>query len=160
MWNQIKAQLEKLNDRERKVVYAAALAIALFLPYQLIWSPLMSSVEEKKERVAKQQADLVWMQSKVSEIRNLSRAASKPQGAGQSAYGIVERTARQQFKSEIRVQQEGKDGIRVQIKSTSFDDLMAWLDNLGYQHQVFVKDFKVETEKEAGRVNASILLES
>ncbi len=160
MWDKIKTQLEKLNDRERRMVYAAALALAVFLPYQLIWSPLMNTVAEKRERVAKQQGDLVWMQSKVAEIRNLSRTASKPQGSEQSVYGIVERTAREQFKGDIRVQQEGKEGIRVQINNTSFDELMLWLDNLGYQHQVFVKDFKVENEKEAGRVNASILLES
>jgi general secretion pathway protein M len=160
MWDKIKTQLEKLNDRERRMVYAAVIALAIFLPYQLIWSPLMNTVAEKRERVAKQQGDLIWMQSKVAEIRNLSRTVSKPQGSEQSVYGIVERTARQQFKGDIRVQQEGKEGIRIQIKNTSFDELMLWLDNLGYQYQVFVKDFKVENEKEAGRVNASILLES
>lgn len=160
MWDKIKTQLEKLNDRERKMVYAAALALAVFLPYQIIWAPLMNTVAEKRERVAKQQGDLIWMQSKVAEVRNLSRTASNPQGSEQSVYGIVERTARQQFKGDIRVQQEGKEGIRIQIQNTSFDELMLWLDNLGYQHQVFVKDFKVENEKEAGRVNASILLES
>lgn len=160
MLEKIKAQLEKLNDRERRMVYAAALALAVFLPYQLIWAPLMNAVEEKHERVAKQQADLIWMQSKVAEVRSLSQGASRPQGSGESVYGVVERTARQQFQGDIRVQQEGKEGIRVQLKNTSFDDLMTWLDNLGYQHQVFVKDFKVENEKDAGRINASILLES
>lgn len=159
MWDKIKTQLDKLNDRERKMVYAGVIALLVFLPYQLIWSPLMNAVDEKREQVAKQQADLVWMQSKVAEIRNLARSASKPQGSEQSIYGIVERTARQQFKGDIRVQQEGKEGVRVQIKNTSFDDLMVWLDTLGYQHQVYVKDFKVENEKEAGRVSASVLLE-
>ena len=160
MLNNIKVHLEKLNDRERKLVYAAALAIAVFLPYQLIWAPLMNAVSDRRERVAKQQSDLIWMQSKVDEVRTLSRASANTEGSQQSIYGIVERTARQQFQGDIRVQQEGKEGIRVQVTNISFDELMTWLDTLSFQHRVYVKDFKVENEKEAGRVRASILLES
>ena len=160
MLNQIKEYLEKLNDRERKMVYAAALGIAIFLPYQLIWAPLMNAVQDRHERVAKQQSDLIWMQSKLADVRALASASNKTAGSRQSIYGTVERTARQQFKGDIRVQQEGKEGIRVQINNVSFDELITWLDTLSYQHQVFVKDFKVENEKEAGRVKASILLES
>jgi type II secretory pathway component PulM len=120
----------------------------------------MSTVNDKRERVAKQQGDLVWMQGKVAEVQSLNRSANKPQGSEQSIYGVVESTARQLFKGDIRVQQEGKEGIRVQLKNTSFDELMTWLDTLSYTHQIFVKDFRVENEKETGRVNASILLES
>jgi len=160
MLNQIKEYLEKLNDRERTMVYVAVVGIAIFLPYQLIWAPLMNAVQERHERVAKQQSDLIWMQSKVEDVRALTRASKQTAGSRQSVYGTVERTARQQFQGDIRVQQEGKEGIRVQINNVSFDELITWLDTLSYQHQVFVKDFKVENEKEPGRVKASILLES
>lgn len=160
MLDKIKQHLDKLNDRERRMVYASALVVAVFIPYQLIWAPLMNTVEDKRERVAKQQADLIWMQSKVAEVRALSRASNNTAGSQQSIYGTIERTARQQFQGDIRVQQEGREGIRVQIDNISFDELMNWLDTLSYEHQVFVKDFKVENEKEAGRVRASILLES
>lgn len=160
MLDKIKQHLDKLNDRERRMVYASALVVAVFIPYQLIWAPLMNTVEDKRERVAKQQADLIWMQSKVAEVRALSRTSNNTAGSQQSIYGTIERTARQQFQGDIRVQQEGREGIRVQIDNISFDELMNWLDTLSYEHQVFVKDFKVENEKEAGRVRASILLES
>lgn len=160
MLDKIKQQLDQLNDRERKMVYAALVALAVYLPYQLIWSPLMNAVEEKRERVARQQGDLIWMQSKLGDIKSLSRMSQRSGGSQQSAYGLVERTARQKFKNDLRVQQEGKSGIRVQIGNTSFDELMIWLDQLSSQNQVFVRDFKVDDEKEPGRVKASILLES
>ncbi len=160
MLDRIKAQLEQLNDRERRMVYAAIVAVLIFLPYQLIWSPLMNTVDEKHERVAKQQADLIWMQSNLPEVRALSRGMQQGGSNRQSIYGVVERTARQQFKNDLRIQQEGKEGIRVQINNTSFDELMIWLDQLATQNQVFVRDFRVEQEKEPGRVRASLLLES
>lgn len=156
----IQAQLERLNDRERTMVYAAAIALIIFLPYQLLWAPLMNTVEEKHTRLEKQQLDFIWMQSHLAEVKQLSTASPQTSSSGQSLYGVVERTARQKFGGDIRVQQEGKKGIRIQIKNSGFDDVMIWLDDLQFRHKIYVKDFKIDTEKTAGRVRASILVES
>lgn len=156
----IQAQLEKLNDRERTMVYAAAVALIIFLPYQLLWAPLMNTVEEKRTRLEKQQLDFIWMQSHLAEVKQLSTASPQTSSSGQSLYGVVERTARQKFGGDIRVQQEGKKGIRIQIKNSGFDDVMIWLDDLQFRHKIYVKDFKIDREKTAGRVRASILVES
>jgi general secretion pathway protein M len=160
MIEKIKAYLEHLNDRERIMVYAAAIALVVFIPYQLVWAPLTNTVEDRRERIETQERDLIWMQSHLEQVRQLSTASSAPSGTGQSLYGVVEKTARQKFGSDIRVQQEGKNGIRIQIKNTGFDDIMIWLDDLQFRHKIFVKDFKVDNEKTAGRVRASILVES
>jgi len=160
MIDKIKAQLEQLNDRERMMVYAAAIALAIFLPYQLIWAPLMNTVEDRREKVEKQERDLIWMQAHLEQVRQLSTASTSNASTGQELYGVVEKTARQKFGGDIRVQQEGKNGIRIQIKNSGFDDIMIWLDDLQFRHKIFVKDFKIDSEKEAGRVRASILVES
>lgn len=156
----IQAQLEHLNDRERIMVYAAAIALLIFLPYQFLWAPLMNSVEDKRAGIEKQQRDLIWMQSHLAEVQQLSRTSQQSSSSGQSLYGVVERTARQKFGGDIRVQQEGKNGIRIQIKDSGFDDVMIWLDDLQFRHKIYVKDFKIDTEKTVGRVRASILVES
>ena len=156
----LQAQLEKLNDRERMMVYVAAIALIIFIPYQLLWAPLMNSVEEKRTRLEKQQLDFVWMQSHLAEVKQLSKASPQTSSSGQSLYGVVEKTARQKFGGDIRVQQEGKKGIRIQIKNSGFDDVMIWLDDLQFRHKVYVKDFKIDSEKTVGRVRASILVES
>ena len=160
MIDKIKAQLEQLNDRERFMVYAAAIALAVFLPYQLLWAPLMNTVEDKRTKIEKQERDLVWMQSHLAEVRRLSFTSSMTPSSGKSLYGVVEKTARQKFGGDIRVQQEGKKGIRIQIKNTGFDEVMIWLDDLQFRHKIYVKDFKIDSEKVVGRVRASILVES
>jgi len=159
MKDKIKVQLEQLNDRERFMVYAAVLAIVIFIPYQLLWAPLTNTVEDRRIKVEKQERDLAWMQSHLAEVKSLS-ASSQTVSSGQPLYGVVEKTAREKFGGDIRVQQEGKKGIRIQIKNSGFDEIMLWLDDLQYRHKIYVKDFKIDSEKSVGRVRASILVES
>ena len=160
MKDKIKAQLEQLNDRERFMVYAAALALLIFLPYQLLWAPLMNTVEDRRAKIEKQESDLIWMQSHLAEVKGLSATTSGSVSSGKPLYGVVEKTARNKFGGDIKVQQEGKKGIRIQIKNSSFDEIMNWLDDLQFRHKIYVKDFKIDSEKTVGRVRASILVES
>jgi len=156
----LKNQFDQLNNRERTLVIAAAVALAFFIPYQFIWSPIVNGVEERRNKVDKQEQDLVWMQSKLAEVKRLSRSASNASATGKSLYGLVEKTARQKFGSEIRIQQEGKKGIRVQLKDAGFDAVLFWLDELQVKYKVNIKDFKIDRSKNIGNVRASVLVES
>ena len=100
------------------------------------------------------------MQDRVAEARELARATGGHASSAQPVYGMIESTARQHFGGDIRVQQEGKGGVRVTIKNVGFDDVMLWLDDLYYRQHVNVKEFTVDRQTGAGRVNANILIES
>ena len=161
MLEKLKHYLEQLNERERRAVIAAAVALMLFIPYQFIWTPFKNSMNELESRVEKQQKDLLWMQDRVSEAKELARAAGGSNtGTAQPVYGLIESTARQRFGGDIRVQQEGKGGVRVTMKNIGFDEVMLWLDDLYYKQHVNVKEFTVDRQTGAGRVNANILIES
>ncbi len=156
----LKNQFEQLNSRERTMVIAAAVALAFFIPYQFIWSPIVNGVEERRSKVEKQEQDLAWMQSKLSEVQQLSRTANNSSTSGKSLYGLIEKTARQKFGNDIRIQQEGKKGIRIQLKDVGFDAVMFWLDDLQVKYKANIKDFKVDRSKNVGNVRASVLVES
>lgn len=160
MIEKIKQYLDQLNERERRAVIIAAIALALFIPYQLIWAPFRHSMDDLESRVERQQKDLSWMQDRVAEAQELTRAARVQGGSAQPVYGLIESTARKRFGGDIRVQQEGKGGVRVTIKNIGFDDVMLWLDDLYYKQHVNVKEFTVDRQNGAGRVNANILIES
>lgn len=157
--DRLKNQLDQLNDRERRMVITAIIAVVIFVPYQIIWSPIVNTVAERKAAVQKKEKDLIWMKTRAPEVQRLSQSESAARTSGKPLYGLIESTARSRFGEGIRVQQEGKTGIRVQLQNASFDTLMNWLDNLQNQHQVYVKDFKIDSEKTVGRVRASILVE-
>lgn len=156
----IKQYLDQLNERERRAVIIAAVALLVFIPYQFIWTPFHNSLKNLEVRVEQQQKDLLWMQERVNEAHVLTRAATGGNNNSQPIYGLVESSARQRFGNGIRVQQEGKGGVRVTMKNISFDDVMLWLDKLYYQQHVNVKEFTIERQSGAGRVNANILIES
>jgi len=160
MFQTIKQYLDQLNERERRAVIAAAIAVALFIPYQFIWAPFHNSIVRLEERVDQQHRDLVWMQEHVAEAQELARAGSKSTAGGQQIYTIVESSSRQQFGSDIRVQQEGKGGVRVVMKNVAFDKVLLWLDELYNRQHINVTEFMVEKDKESGRVSTNILIES
>lgn len=160
MIEKIKHHLDQLNERERRAVIIAGIALVLFIPYELVWAPFKHSMNSLENRVEQQQKDLAWMQQHVAEAQELTRAAGSQRSGTQPVYGLIESTARQRFGGDIRVQQEGKGGVRVRIKNISFDAVMLWLDDLYYKQHVNVKEFTVDRQKDAGRVNANILIES
>jgi general secretion pathway protein M len=159
MNEKIKQYLDHLNDRERRAVIIAAIALAVFIPYEVIWAPFQHSMQTLESRVEKQQKDLLWMQAHVSEAQQLARDAGGKTST-QPVYGLIESTARQRFGGDIRVQQEGKGGVRVTIKNIGFDEIMLWLDDLYYKQHVNVREFTVDREPTPGRVSANILIES
>ncbi len=159
MKEKIRQYLDQLNERERRMVYAAAIALLVFLPYQLAWVPFTSSITDLKEKVQQQEQDLVWMQNSATELKQLARNTKSKTAGSNSLYGVIENTARQKFGNDIRVEQESKNGIRVRIKETGFDDMLLWLDDLQYRHKVYVKEFKVDRETGVGRVSVNILIE-
>lgn len=161
MKDQIKQYLEQLNERERRMVYAAAVALALYLPWQLLWVPFSNAVRNAAERVEMQEQDLLWMRDKLAEVRQLSSMGSAGTKApGQSIYGVVESTAQQKFGADIRIQQEGAGGVRVVLRNAAFDELMLWLDDLQARYKANIAELKIDRESAAGRVSASILIES
>lgn len=159
MKEKIRQFLDQLNERERRMVYAAAVALLVFLPYQLAWVPFNNAIDGLEQKVQQQEQDLLWMQSSAAELTQLSRNVKTASGSSNSLYGVIENTARQKFGNDIRVEQESRNGIRVRIKETGFDDMLLWLDDLQYRHKVYVKEFKVERETGVGRVSVNILIE-
>ena len=159
MKDKIIQTLDNLNPRERLLVYLAAVALALFLPYQLIWVPLSDSTAGLEDRVASQQQDLAWMRRSLPTVQTLQRGSGSSSGnRSRSLYGIIENTGRSQFGGNLRVQQEGQQGVVVWVEQGAFDDLLRWLDELQYRYKVNVREFVVEREQDPGRIKARVVM--
>lgn len=156
----IKNWHDGLNQRERYMVYVAAVALLIFIPYQFIWAPFSNSITDMQENVARQKQDLLWMQESLPVIRQLNRSGAKTPTSGSALYSVVQNTASRKFGTDIRVEKQGRQGIRVMIDNAGFDDLMSWLDELISRHQARIKEFNVNRKEGAGRVKVSIVLES
>ncbi|MBI3562647.1 MAG: type II secretion system protein M [Gammaproteobacteria bacterium] len=158
MLEQLKALLANLNERERRIVYAAGAALVVVICYQLLWSPLFGGMGKLHKKVEQQQKDIAWMQDNMGELRELSRSSARASTPGRSIYSVIELSARSKFGDAIQVQQEGQK-VRVIISNASFDAIMLWLDGLQTQQQVAIREFNAETSGSSGYVKSTILLE-
>ena len=155
-----KLWFEQLQTRERQLVMAGLIVFGVFLPYQLIWSPLIDRAERLEQQVSKQTKQLEWMRTSTQEIKQLQgNATIKSSG---SLLSQVEQTASQSKlrKSIRKIQPEGERGVRIWMDNASFDDVLLWLERLQKQHGIEVADFSVERQPEIGRANVRLLLEA
>jgi len=156
----LKLWFDRLQTRERQLVMAGLIVFGVFLPYQLIWSPLIDRAELLEQQLGKQVKQLQWMKSATQEIRQL-QGNSSIKNSG-SLLSQVEQTANQSKlrKSIRKIQPEGDRGVRIWIDNAGFDDVLLWLERLQNQHGIEVADFSVERQPEIGRANIRLLLET
>lgn len=156
----IRDYLNQLQPRERRLVSVAAVVLAVFLPYTLIWSPLANRAETLQDQVAKQSEQLQWMRSAVQEIRQL-KGSSGALSSGKPLLSQIEQTAsRSRLRETIRkIQPEGERGARIWMDNAAFDDVLLWLDQL-HKQGIDVVDMSVERQAEPGRANIRLLLEA
>jgi general secretion pathway protein M len=149
-----------LNTRERRLVQVAAIALVVFVPYQLIWVPITAGASAMEEEVAAKQKQLLWMQEAAQKVQSLRRAGGprRPTSAG-SLLSLTERTARQAKVAVKKVQDEGDRGVRVWLEEAAFDDVLLWLDRLQHDHGVLVKELSVERQTAPGKINGRAVLE-
>ena len=159
MKEEIKAYLDGLNDRERRLVLGGVLALIVIGAYQFIWSPFIGGLDKLTKKVEQQQKDIIWMQNSLPELAELSKFALKTEGAGTALYSTIENSARTKFGANIQVQQEGQRGVRVQISNIAFDEVLLWLDELKSTQQIVIKEFTAEATDAVGYVKSTILLE-
>lgn len=155
-----RAWFEQLQSRERQLVIVAMVVFAIFLPYQLIWSPLIVRAGHLQKQVNKQAKQLQWMRASMQEIPQ-PRGNSGAKHSG-SLLSVVEQTANQsQLRNSIRkIQPEGDQGVRIWMDNAGFDDILMWLERLKKQSSIEVVDFSVERQTETGQVNLRLLLEA
>ena len=149
---------EKLNERERMLVFAGAVAALLIVLIGWLW-PLNQRANEARERVARKRSDLTFVQSAAPEIIAAGPAA-RAGPAGESLVVLVDRVARQSALAQAIASSEptGETQLRVRLNRASFDNMLAWLARLGQQYGVQVASASIDPTGTAGLVNASIEL--
>jgi general secretion pathway protein M len=161
----MKAWLDSLAARERVMVMAGAVVLALFLLYALIWSPVRSGYLELQESVVGQRDTLVWMQQSAQQLAQLkrSRGAVASGLGGQSLLALADRTARADGLGDAlkRVEPEGGSNVKVWLEGASFDVTVGWLASLSKKYGVNIDTVTLERVSEtAGRVNARLTLQA
>jgi general secretion pathway protein M len=150
-----------LKPRERMMIVAGAILVALIAIYILALSPFYKNVATLQSSAEEKAADLAWMRSVASEVQALS--ANQPMVAApteESLVVLVDRTAREAGLSSALTGQtpNGETGIRVRLESAGFDMAMMWLANLELSHAVAIESATFDRTSTPGLVNVSLVL--
>jgi general secretion pathway protein M len=162
MMENIKVWFAGLEQRERRLVIAAASLGVILLLYVAIWEPLSYSVTGLRASTADQRSTLVWMRQAAQEIRQLrgNSGAHTASTGGQSLLTLVDRTVKiSQLGGALkRIQPDGDQRVQVWMEGASFDDVIRWLVKLKDQYGIQVESSTVEVKEQAGRVDARLVL--
>jgi general secretion pathway protein M len=157
MIEQLQRYLERLSERERRIVLVGG-AIALLLIVTAIVTPLQRRVIAADQRVERKRDDLAWLRSMAPQLVGLQ--ANAPPPLRESLVVLVDRTARQSGLERALVgsQPSGDGALNVRLEQTSFDALISWLSQLQERYGVRVDAADFDAAGTAGTVNASLVL--
>lgn len=155
---------ESLESREQVFVVAGAAVVVIALIYALLWMPL----DKRHGQVQQSVADWERSLAELGPLRALTANAGNraPRGAvdtGQAPIIIVDQTLRSRGLEQYRrrSQPTTSNGIRVELESVPFDELVLWLGDLSEQFGLHVQagSFTAIQQAGPGRINASLTLE-
>jgi len=158
---QLKNWYYGLKPRERSIIIAGGILVALVAIYIVALAPFYKSVSTLSESVTEKKTDLAWMRSVASEVQALS--ANQPMVAAptdESLVVLVDRTAREAGLASALTGQtpNGESGIRVRLEGAAFDMAMMWLANLELSHAVAIESATFDRTSTPGLVNVNLVL--
>ena len=160
-----KEWFDSLQPRERRIVVAGAVIVAIMFLYLLIWDPLVSKINSLEKSNQENQKLITWMEQSAAEVQKLQAKinAGRPmnRSKGQSLLGIIDRTAKQAKlnNSMSKVQPDGKNGAKVWLEDVSFNDMIKWLEQLQRREGIHIDTTVIERRDTSGLVNARLDLQ-
>ena len=147
--------------REKTLITFASFIVAFVLLYSLVWAPLATEYQSKRDSVEKLRKDVLWMREAVVELRVLGQShSSTPTSpvSQESLPTLLERTARAVRLQDIirRIEPLGEDKAQLTFENAGFNELMIWLDLLRRQHSLNVNTVNIERGQAAGQVSGRL----
>ena len=154
---------ESLSPRERIMVLACAVVVAIAILWFGIWAPLDGRHDRLRDSVADWEEGLDKLQ-RVAELRGSGGTGNQQTAVDtRTPVVIVDTTARSRGLSDAiqRSQPTTSTGIRVEFENVAADTLVLWLGDLSVRHGMDVQQasLSVAPRAEPGRINATLTLE-
>lgn len=153
-----------LSRQEKQSVSAGSIAVAIFIIYAWIWSPLDHKITSMRTQIEQNQKLLVWMQAADSQ---LEKSANQIQSASSThASASLLTVAQHQIKQSAlanqsyQLRQAESDSVQLSFKQVDFDKLITWLTDSWHQQGLIVTQLTVAPSETPGIVSAELLLTS
>lgn len=148
---------QNLNERERWMTGIAIAALASYIYYALLYSPIIEHLETNTELLQEKRVDLQWM--KQTNPANISNKAQKKVSNSQLITLIsTELKNNNSLKFPYQLQQTSTGEIQLSFEKVPFQQMISWLASLKEQYRFIIKQFNVERTETAGLTRLLLIL--
>lgn len=149
---------KNLNEREQLSLGFAGLFCAVYLFYMVIYSPLVSELENKNMQLHSQRETLAWMQKTQQQYRHLNKI-TQPMNNSKLLSLIASELSQPTFNAyTYQMQQTGSGDIELSFDKVPYNAFVKWLWETTHRYTIHIKDFHVEHSKTSGIVKLTLLL--
>ena len=154
----IKARWQQFDRRQQTTLLVGAVAIALYLLWFAVVSPLQQLVDKQQLRNQSAVESLGSVRQLAAECQVLKKQGDKQRAGSANLSQLVDRSVR---KNRLKMSgfQPGSDGsVSLRFEQAPFENLMQWLYELDANHGVTVDELAIRPLQTAGAISATVRL--
>lgn len=134
-----------------------AIAVLAIMYLILVWLPLSENIERMHKQVEQQSQDLLWMQQRAAEVRQLYKMSAEKKVTSRNLPLLtqIDSTATKlKLRNRIKQIQPGKDDstAKVWFDKVLFESWLRWLDSIS-KNGIAVESVSVSRSSVHPRVN-------
>lgn len=153
----MKQWFESLTQREQVSLLVVALALALYLVFFALISPL----DRARDEMASQNRGVAESLHRVDELVSQILALRQPgprDSTMRNLAGLLNRSTSEHALQVARLQPNSRGELQVRLEDVAFDNFAAWLYQLEYHEGVVILEASVTQAGSVGQVNATVRL--
>lgn len=153
----LKTWYSGLQERERNMVIALGIALAILLIFLLVVLPLKNYFKSLNDDLSYYENQVMTVQKQVAAIK--SAGPGKVTNDNISLNQLVNQTAKSFGLSFSRIEErERNKEIQLRLDNVEFDQLLRWISLLEQGRGLVVDTLRISKKDAVGRVDASIKL--
>ena len=149
--------LLRFNTREQLSLLVMSAAVALYVLFAWVWTPLDSARDDMALRNQSTVELLQRVDAMVSEVRAL-KAAGGGNTRQRNLTSLINQTTRSHNLSVTRLQPNSRGDIQVRMEGAPFDDVMTWLHVIELRERLVIQELSLTKAGGSGLINLTVRL--
>jgi len=129
--------------------------VVAYLLFMFVWSPLHEMRDDMERQNRGVAGALKRVDAMASEVIML-RQSGNARAPRRNLTSLINRTTATRQLQVSRLQPNSRGDVQVRLESALFDNLLAWLHELEYEHSLLLLEVSITQSGASGRVNATV----
>lgn len=155
--NQLLNFLNKYNRREQMLILGCGLAVALYLIWLLVLTPIQNKRDQLLEANVASTQTLGRVQIVAAQIQQARNAGASANNDNIS--GLIDTTLRANGLSMSGFQPGASGEVRVRLDRAAYGPLMQWLYDIEFKQGITVSDLSIAATNDPGQVTVNLRLQ-